>query len=144
MIQYCSYACTTSFCCNTGENDYTAILVLAFMSLLHRLGRRQTDFLRSFWNWHITFSYSFGIGTANTFIRSLENHTRFQTKMGQVYTCLQTKTVKKKKPFWAAHTCIAYIKEYPPSPPPPPEWTRQLKFVEITYLVYKVYEIPIS
>ena len=62
--------------------------------------------------------------------------------MGQVYTCLQTKTVKKQKPFWAAHTCIAYIREYPPKPPP--EWTRQLKFVEIAYLVYKVYEIPVS
>ena len=65
------------------------------MSLLHRLGRQQIDFLRSFGNWHITLSYSFGIKTANTLIRSLENHTRFQTKMGKVYTCLQTKTVKK-------------------------------------------------
>ena len=87
------------------------------MSLLHRLGRQQIDFLRSFGNWHITLSYSFGIKTANTLIRSLENHTRFQTKMGKVYTCLQTKTVKKI-PFWAAF-CIAYIREYAPNPPPP-------------------------
>ena len=39
-------------------------------------------------------SNSFGLGTINTFIRScssLENHTRFQTKMGKVYTRFQTK-----------------------------------------------------
>ena len=35
------------------------------------------------------FSYSFGIETINKFIHSrssLENHTRFQTKMGKIYT----------------------------------------------------------
>ena len=39
-------------------------------------------------------SYSSGIKTITTFIRSpssLENHTRFQTKMGEVCTCFQTK-----------------------------------------------------
>ena len=44
-------------------------------------------------------SYSFGIETINTFIRSdstLENHTRFQTKMGKVYTRFQTKTAQKR------------------------------------------------
>ena len=86
------------------------------MSLWHRLGRQQIDFLRSFWNWHITLSYSFGIETANTFIRSLENHTRFQTKIGKVSTRLQTTSAKKKIPFLAAHTCIAYIREYPLTP----------------------------
>ena len=37
-------------------------------------------------------SYSFGIETINTFIHSrssLENHTRFQTKMGKVYSRFQ-------------------------------------------------------
>ena len=39
-------------------------------------------------------SYSSGIKTITTFIRSpssLENHTRFQTKMGEMCTCFQTK-----------------------------------------------------
>ena len=43
-------------------------------------------------------SYSFGIETTNTFINSrssLENHTRFQTKMGKVYTRFKTKTAQK-------------------------------------------------
>ena len=38
--------------------------------------------------------YSSGIKTITTLVRSrssLENHTRFQTKMGKVYTCFQTK-----------------------------------------------------
>ena len=65
-------------------------------------------------------SYSFGIETINTFIHSrssLENHTRFQTKMGKVYTRFQTNTAQKPHPITidgAAHTCIAYIREYHP------------------------------
>ena len=48
-------------------------------------------------------SYSFGSEMVNTFIHSrssLENHTLFQTR--------------KAKYFGAAHTYIAYIREYPP------------------------------
>ena len=47
-------------------------------------------------------SYSFGIETINTFIHSrssLENHTRFQTKMGKVYTHFQAKTAQKPYPM---------------------------------------------
>ena len=43
-------------------------------------------------------SYSFGIERTNTFIHSRsshENYTRFQTKMGKVYTSFQTKTAQK-------------------------------------------------
>ena len=43
-------------------------------------------------------SYSFGIETITTFIHSrssLENHSRFQTKMGKVYTRFQTKTAQR-------------------------------------------------
>ena len=43
-------------------------------------------------------SYSFGIETINTFIQSrssLENHTRFQSKMGKVYTRFQTTKWRK-------------------------------------------------
>ena len=45
----------------------------------------------------IFFPYSFGIKTINKFIHSrssLENHTRFDTDMGKVYTRFQTKTAQ--------------------------------------------------
>ena len=47
-------------------------------------------------------SYSSGIKTITTLVRSrssLENHTRFQTKMGKVYTCFQTKKAQKPYPL---------------------------------------------
>ena len=47
-------------------------------------------------------SDSFGIEALNTSIHSrssLENHTRFQTKMGKVYTRFQTKTAQKPPPM---------------------------------------------
>ena len=65
-------------------------------------------------------SYSFGIETINTFIHSrssLENHTRFQTKMGKVYTRFQTKTAQKPYPM-GQHIPVAYMGEYPPPPLP--------------------------
>ena len=53
--------------------------------------------------------------TSKHYRSSLENHTRFQTKMGKIYTLFQTKT--------AAHTYMAYITEYPPPPhPSAPRW----------------------
>ena len=63
-------------------------------------------------------SHSFGIETTNTFIRgwdSLENHTRLQTKMGKVYTRLQTK--RAQKPYLTGrHIPIWVI--YGSTPPP--------------------------
>ena len=62
-------------------------------------------------------SYSFGVEKSNMFIRShgsLENHTRFQTIMVNMYTRFQTETAQKTIPFGAAHTFIAEIGEYPP------------------------------
>ena len=50
----------------------------------------------------VSYSYSFGIETIKTFIHSrssLKNHTRFQTKMGKVYTRFQTKTAQKPYPM---------------------------------------------
>ena len=53
-------------------------------------------------------SYSFGLETINTFIRyhtSLENHIRFQTKIGKVYTCFQS----AQKPYalgWHIHVWL--------------------------------------
>ena len=45
---------------------------------------------------------------------TFENHTRFQTKIGKVYTRFQTKMVQNPQPFGAAHTYMVYIGEYPP------------------------------
>ena len=56
-------------------------------------------------------SYSFGIKTITTFIRScgsLENHTRFRTNMGKVYTFFQTKKDAKTIPLGAAYTYMPY------------------------------------
>ena len=64
-------------------------------------------------------SYSFGIETINTFINArgfLENHTRFQTKMGKAYP-FSDQNGSKPLADGAAHTYIDYIREY--SPPPP-------------------------
>ena len=47
-------------------------------------------------------AHSFGIDTIKLFIHarsSLENPTRFQTKMGKVYTRFQTKTAQKPYPM---------------------------------------------
>ena len=47
-------------------------------------------------------SYSFGIETTNTLIHnrsSLVNHTRFQRKMGKVFSRFQTKTAQKPYPL---------------------------------------------
>ena len=79
-----------------------------------RLERQEKDFLKSTSNSHITLSflsYSFGIKTTkrettNTFMHSLENHTRVQTRISKVYTPFQTKTAQKPYPLG-----------YPPPPP---------------------------
>ena len=62
-------------------------------------------------------SYSFGVETINKFIHprsSIENHTRFQVKMGKEYTRFQTRKDKKTLHFWAVHVYMAYIGESPP------------------------------
>ena len=56
---------------------------------------------KSISNLHISLSfvYSFGIETMNKSTHSgssVENHTRYQTKMGKVYTRFQTKTAQYK------------------------------------------------
>ena len=86
------------------------------MLSLVRLESKKTHFSNPF-RIHIFLfhSYLFGIETINTFTRprsSLENHTRFQTKMGKVCTHVQTKTAQKNLPK-AAHTYVAYLKKYP-------------------------------
>ena len=41
------------------------------------------------------------------------HHTPFQIKMVKIDTLFQTKMAKKNIPFGAAHTYIAYIRDYP-------------------------------
>ena len=77
---------------------------------------------------HFGYFSFFGVEKTNTFIRSrgsLESHTRFKTIMVKIYTRFQTKTARKPYPFWAAHTYIAYLGEYPP--PPPGEDSHEVK-----------------
>ena len=86
------------------------------LSLL-RLERKHTNPSNPF-RIFLFLSYSFGIETINTLIHSRSspaNHTRFQAKMGKVYTRFQTKTAQKPNPM-AVHTYKAYIREYPPPP----------------------------
>ena len=74
-------------------------------------------------------SYSFGIETINTFIcsrSSLENHTRFQTKMGKVYTRFQTKRGPKPYPL-GRHIPMAL----------PGEATRESYYVKFTKCLEK-------
>ena len=84
-----------------------------------RLERKQKNASNAFRNRLFPLcSYSSGIERINTFIRtrsSLENRTRFQTKMSKVYTRFQT---KHPYPIGRHVTYMAYIGEY--SPPPPP------------------------
>ena len=65
---------------------------------------------------YFSSSYSLGIETINTFIHSrssLKNHTRFQTKMGKVYTRFQTKTAPKpypmRRPTTLRRVCSAWM-----------------------------------
>ena len=62
-------------------------------------------------------SYSFGIKTINTFLHpssSLENHTQFQTKVGEAYGYpFSDQNSAKTLPDRATHTYIAPIIEYP-------------------------------
>ena len=57
-------------------------------------------------------------GKNNKFIsfreRSPDNHTQFQTKVFKIYTRFSDQNGSKTILFWAAHTYITYIGEYPP------------------------------
>ena len=89
------------------------------MLSLPRLERKQSNFTNAFLIRIFLFlSCSFGIKRINTLISSrssLENHTRFQTKMGIVYTRFQTKTAQKTYPMGRQISLYEWV------PPPPPE-----------------------
>ena len=59
-------------------------------------------------------SYSFGIKKITIFIDSVENHTRFKTKMRKVYTRFLNQNSAKTLPDNAAHGYMACISEYSP------------------------------
>ena len=67
------------------------------------LERKQKNYSNSFRIPIFLFlSYSFGVETIKYVPRlrsSLENHTRFQTKMGEVYTRFQSKTAQEPYPM---------------------------------------------
>ena len=58
----------------------------------------KNHFLKSISNSHISLSF-FLINSFINSCSSLENHTRFQSKMGKVYTCFQTRTAQKPYPL---------------------------------------------
>ena len=65
-------------------------------SLILRLEQQQKIHIHIY-KIFLFLSYSFGIETNNAFIHSsssLESHSRFQTKMGKVYTSFQTRMVQ--------------------------------------------------
>ena len=86
--------------------------VIMWLSLL-RLERKQNSSSNPFrFRIFLCLSYSIGMETINfsyVYVHiSLKTHTRFQTKMGTVYTRFQTKTAQKPYPIdGAAHTYIA-------------------------------------
>ena len=87
------------------------------MSSLLRLEQQPKKFENSI-SIHIFLflSYLFGTKTINKFIHScssFENHTRFQTKMGEVYTRIQTKTARKPYRLGQHIPYMAYIREFP-------------------------------
>ena len=74
------------------------------MSSLLKFERQQNDFLKSIIRIRILLflAFSFRIKTTNTFINSrssLKTHTRFQTKMGKIYTRFQTAMAQKTLPL---------------------------------------------
>ena len=97
-------------------------LYAEIMLSLLRLQRKQKSSSKRFRIRTFLFlSYSFGIETINTFIHSrssLKNHTRFQTKMGKVYTRFQTKTAQK--PYLTGRHISIWLIYW--STPPPPSW----------------------
>ena len=68
------------------------------LSLLKLITNENDFFIRTF----LFLFYSFGIGRINTLIQtpsSLENDTRFQTKMGKVCVHFQNKTAQTPHPL---------------------------------------------
>ena len=91
------------------------------MLTLLRLERKQNSSSNPFQIRIFFFlSYSFGIETIKTFIQScssLKNRTRFQTKIGKVYTRFQTKSAQKSFPMVRHIPIYSLYKGVLPPPP---------------------------
>ena len=93
----------------------------SWLSLL-RLERKQKNY-SSISNSHISLSFlliwNWNDRYVHTLRSSLENHTRFQTKMGKVYTLFQIKTAQKHYPIlgWGGTYLYGLYKRTPPPPP---------------------------
>ena len=112
------------------------------LSLLSRLEHKQKNYSNPFririflsflliWNQNDKY--------VHTICSSLEKHTRFQTKVGNnVLTPFSDQNGAKILPDGAAHTCMAYIREYPPSSPGKlvTERDRLEMFYNLTTLLY--------
>ena len=91
---------------------------------------------------YFSFSYSLGIETINTFIHShssLENHTRFQTKMSKVYTVFRPKW-RKNPTRWSGPYLYSLYEGVTP-------WaisTRQNIIQYIVQLVFLIYTYPLK
>ena len=96
-----------------------------------RLGRKHKNYSNPFRICIFLFlSYSFGIETIKMFIHSrssLENHTRFQTKIAKVYTRFQTKMAQKPYPMEGGGTYLYNL--YNGVPPPPRAESNEIWFV---------------
>ena len=85
--------------------------------------KKKKGFLQSISNSHYIFlflSYSFGIEAIKKFFHtrsSLENYTRFRDQTEQSLYPFSDQKGPKTLPFGAAHTYMAYIREYPLPPP---------------------------
>ena len=100
--------------------------LLEIMWSLLSLEQQQKRFLKI----HFEFAYfsffltHFGIETINKFVHShssLENHTRFQTKMSKVYTPFKTKTVHGEWKHYPLGRHLHLYGLYWGVPPPPPD-----------------------
>ena len=82
-------------------------------------------------------SYSFGIETINTSIHSrssLENHTRFQTKMGKIYT-----RFRPKRRIIPTRWDVTYLYDLYKGVPPPPGQEKSSK-ISILYSLIIVFK----
>ena len=86
------------------SHPYSDLAPKKFMSsLILRLEQQQKIRIHAYIIF-LLHSYSFGIETNNVFIHfrsSLENHSRFQTKIGKVYTSFQTR-MAQNHPLWGS------------------------------------------
>ena len=81
------------------------------------------DFLKFTSNSHISLSYSFGMKTINTHTLPQFPRKPYPTPDQSLHP-FSDRNGTKPIPFWAAHTYMVYIREYPPPPHGGNKWIR--------------------